>query len=546
VRAAALLALCLPLALASSCGGTRACKGGTVLLTITLGDLAKAATNVQVDADVDADHLSGIYAFQTTGTGTVEIDFPSGYPEGKQVSVRVTALKGAAKIISERQVFTAAAGCTPLAITVGSGDDGGASCDPGTDNKCASDLKSLLTCRNDGSGFDTTVCANGCAQTGGPAHCRTIEPSGAIDPSDYSAATATTTLTADTVFDTDSGAITGGLVRAAGTMPDGGITFRSLQEPGSTVKIGVWGFASLTLMTGATIRFTGKSPAALVAAGDLALSGNLDLQGDCTATPTAGGGAGGSFDVNNGDGLGTRGGRSGGGNSDATSGGGGGGAGDSGGRGANGGGGSTGGAGGIAFGDLNTEPLLLTGGSGGGSGGGGMTSGKGGNGGGALQLTSNSGITVAGTINAGGCGGRGGGSKSAGGGGGAGGALLLEAATIRLTATAILAVNGGGGGGGDTGDAGAGGGASTSFAAGGPGKVNGSTGGTGGGQGRPAGAQGTDGKNNGGGGGGAAGRLALKTLTGTITDEGAILSPASTDKNSANQAITTFTRASFQ
>jgi hypothetical protein len=545
MRAAALLGL-LTLGAASSCGGTRACKGGTVLVTIQLGDLARAATNVQVDADVDNDHLSGIYAFQTTGSGTVEIDFPSGYPEGKQVSVRVTALKGAAKIVSARTVFTASAGCTAVPITVGSGDDGGMSCDPGTDNHCATDLKSLLTCKNDGAGFDTTACANGCTQTGGPAHCRGIEPSGAIDPSDYAAATAATTLSADTVFDTDSGAVTGGLVRAAGTMPDGGVTFRSVPQPGSTVKVAVWGFQSLTLMSGATVRFTGKSPAALVAAGDLMLSGNLDLQGDCTATPTAGGGAGGSFDVNNGDGLGTRGGRSGSGNPDATSGGGGGGAGDTGARGGNGGGGSTGGAGGIAFGDLNAEPLLLTGGSGGGSGGGGLPSGKGGNGGGALQLTSNGTITVAGTINAGGCGGRGGGAKSGGGGGGAGGALLFEAATIKLTAMAILAVNGGGGGGGDTGDAAGNGSASTSFAAGGAGKSNGSTGGTGGGQGRPAGAQGTDGKNNGGGGGGAAGRIALKTLTGTITDEGAILSPAATDKNSANQAVTTFTRAAFQ
>ncbi len=533
----------------TGCGSTRPCKGGTVFVTVTLDGAARAATNVEVDIQTDAgDHRSGIFAVRSVGAGSVEIDFPAGYPEGQTVTVRVNALQGAGTIATGRATFTAAPGCSAVAVGIGD-DDGGGGCDPtGVEDRCSADRKSVLVCRADGSGFDTQQCHSTCGDTGAPAHCLELQPSGSADLTDYSG-TANVTLSADTVFDTDSGAITGGFTRPAGAGAMAGVGFRSISQPGSTVRIGVFGFAGLTVAQGATITLAGKSPLAIVSSADVLIAGTLNLQGDCNLPPTGGGGTGGRSDVNNGDGLGTRGGRSGGGAANAASGGGGGGGGDNGGRGGNS-GATAGGAGGVAYGDLTTEPLLLVGGSGGGAGGAGMaptTGGFGGNGGGAVQIAVDGALKVSGMLHAGGCGGRAGAAQAGGGGGGSGGAILLEAITIDLAATATLATNGGGGGGGDAGGAGGNGGPNANFATAGTAANAGTAGGSGGATGRLTGANGADGAaKNCGGGGGASGRIALKTAAGTITDEGSTLSPTANDRTAAMQPVLTVGRAAFE
>lgn len=550
--------IALGLALAS-CTTTRKCKGGTMLLTVTLAGPALAADNIEVAVDVSSGAPSGGDGGASDGgapldgrftlpgstkPGTVEIDFPSGYPTGQMVGVRVTAFKGGARITSNRVSTIAAPTCSTLAITVGGGD-GGTSCDPAVDTRCSDDQMSLLTCRPDGSGIDTSACEFGCGAPNGTPHCLHLDPSGVVSTGDVASGMQSVTVSADATLNTDTGEITGGITRPAGAGNQGGITFRAEQQPGSTVSVGVFGFAGLALMQGATLHFTGKSPVALVSSADVTIAGNLDGQGDCM-TPVAGGAAGGTAAVNSGIGLGPRGGGAGVGNADQASGGGGGGYGDAGGRGGNGTGGA-GGTGGAPFGTLTMEPLLFLGGSGGGVGG--NSGGQGGNGGGAIQLAVDGTLTVSGTINAGGCGGQAGAAQTGGGGGGAGGALLFEAGTIHLTNTAQIAVNGGGGGGAAGGKSGTSGAPTTTNPPGGAGAGDGTAGGAGGAMAKPAGTRGVDVTGtlkNGGGGGGGAGRIAFKSQSGMLTDDGALVSPARSDTNQAGQAIVTVGRATFQ
>jgi hypothetical protein len=526
--------------------GTRACKDGTVFLTISLAEMARGASLVAVEAAVDGgDDIIGNFMLRSVDGGTVEIDFPSGYPEGKNVTLHVSATMGAATLATSRLSFVAQPGCTPVSITVG-GLDGGSTCDPGS-TMCSTDGTMLLTCNTDGSGYDMTACASGCRPLSTPPHCAVLAPSGTADASDYDG-TMMMAFTHDVTFDTDQGTITetGGFTRPAGAGVMAGVGFRNVAQPGSTVRVGIFGVKGLSLAAGAHLSVTGKSPLVIVSAGDVSIDGTVDFTGSCATGPFAGGGAGGKPTVSNGDGLGTRGGLAGSGGLDTASGGGGGGFADAGGNGGNG-NGSTGGVGGVGFGDLTASPLLLIGGSGGGAGGAGNSGGNGGSGGGAGQIAVDGALTISGAVTAGGCGGLAGAAQGGGGGGGSGGAFLLEARTIHLTKTATLAANGGGGGGASLGQPGGEGGANASFAVGGAGANGGSAGGTGGGSGRLRGQTGATSTKSAGGGGGAAGRIGMKTLSGTITDDGATLSPTRTDAAMGSmQPATTVNVATFQ
>jgi hypothetical protein len=432
---------------------------------------------------------------------------------------------GAVDLTTPEAAAADLAGCTPAAVA------------------CSADAMSLLTCRADGSGFDAVACPSGCGTTGGAAHCLNLEPSGAVTATDYTAATAAVTLTADTVLNTDDGSITGGFSRAAGEGVVSGVSFRVATQPGSKIQLGVFGFAGLTIAPTAIVRTTGAGALALVSSKDVFVGGTLNLQGSC-AEVNAGAGAGGVGSDGGGDGGGSLGGF------DAATGraggGGGGGLGDGGGKGGSS-GLAAGGTGGMIFGDLTVEPVVLAGGGGGGAGrvaGGGA----GGNGGGAVLLAVNGDLKVDGVIHAGGCGGLAGAMGASGGGGGAGGAILLEAAQLVLGNGSALAANGGGGGAGDGGQPG---GAATPdrvAAPGGAPRNNGAPGGGGGVTGSTTGKTPTTPPNAkwGGGGGAGIGRIAIKTLAGDYVDQGAALSPDPTDQNSAGAPPFVVAKAIFQ
>ncbi len=151
---------------------------------------------------------------------------------------------------------------------------------------CPSPGKTLVSCTG-----AQVPCALGC--TSDPAlgaRCRDLVPSGVAVPTDYNTTTVDVTWGADAgiVIDTGSGAITNGgvTIRAPGTgldMPSG-ITFRIANQlddsrlgtpsPG----LGVFGFHSLKVAKGTTVRVIGSRAAALLSATDLVVDGSVIVE----------------------------------------------------------------------------------------------------------------------------------------------------------------------------------------------------------------------------------------------------------------------------
>jgi hypothetical protein len=355
--------------------------------------------------------------------------------------------------------------------------------------ECVGDV--LRTCSMPGVVPIDTTCAWGCG--GETAHCLAILPAGGgVRMDDVAVDVALQDVALDQgtiVIDGDTGQI--GTVRPPGTGTMNGISYE--------VNNGVAVFRFASLAISAPMTLSGSHAIALVAAGDITVSADID-----GLAPCRGDGALGGFGAGAGPGAGQAG--------ASAKGGGGGGHGGAGGK-----GGNNGSSGGAVNGDDAITVLV------GGSGGGTASTNIGGAGGGALQLVSGSSITISAGINLGGCGGAAGtvaAPEAAG--GGAGGTLLLEAP--RVTVAAVVAVNGGGGGG---------------FAAGADGALSRTpaSGGNGGGTGA-AGAMATGGDaaasgGAAGGGGGGIGRIRVNTRDGMADVDGATgSSPAPTDPQS--------------
>jgi hypothetical protein len=383
-------------------------------------------------------------------------------------------------------------------------------CTPGCDGN------TLMTCTG-----EPKSCQLGCSEDG-DAHCLAPSASNGIDLTLVDTLAGTTTFASTTVFDTDTGTITGSVARAPGQGVNNGIMYAQAPPSGpGGVALGIFAFHNLAIDGGANIRISGARAAVLLVGDTAGIAGVIDVSGGRPARSSAGpgGGAGGSLGAQAGGcGAGAAGGH---GSLAVPTDDGGGGGGGGGVTGAPGGGRSTPlvGVGGAAC----LPPLLepLQGGSGGGRGGG--PSGQaavGGGGGGALQITALRVLVLTGTITAGGGGGDSGALSAvdpgAGAGGGAGGALLLEAPMLTIAGSAIIAANGGGGGGGggdvmESNMPGADGGASDQFALGGAGTLDDNGGGTGGALASPPDVgRNAETNGNAGGGGGASGRVVLR------------------------------------
>lgn len=387
-------------------------------------------------------------------------------------------------------------------------------------------------------GAQPVTCTLGCMDLSPGARCLEVDPSNGVGVTAAATLVQDKTITASATFDTDTGAITGGLTRAPGQGVNSGIAFE-LRATGTT-PLGVWTFHQLTLDASGTIRFKGARAAVFVVGTIATISGTIDGSGGCSGNGAAscggpGAGTGASATAATGCGPGGLGGTDAAGVDDGGGGGGGG-------RGAGGLGGlggtlGTTGAAGASCVAATLEPLI--GGSGGGAGGkGAVTPCHGGGGGGALQITALDSIVVTGTIQLVGAGGEGGvgdpagNNGGAGCGGGGGGGLLLEAPAVRLGAMAVLTANGGAGGGGAyfdlPGAPGEPGTASTTPAVGGAAAgVNAGPGGNGA-AGSTAAQPAPTAPANAGGGGGAIGAIYLRTSPGALMMGGTVTPAAGT------------------
>lgn len=365
-----------------------------------------------------------------------------------------------------------------------------------------------------------------------------FRPSNGIEPTLAAELTGTVTISAATTFDVDSGAISGGLTRAATSGVDSGIGYFQLPAFGAGgASLGVFVFHGLTVEHTATVGFTGTRAVVLLIGDRGIIDGTIDVaagHGDRAAPGPAGGSGGTGTQSARGRGAGAPGIR----NSSEDSGGGGGGAGAVGGKGGVGFPefgtlGVPGGDGGSPYSPGDLEPLQ--GGSGGGHGSGTFTTdfADGGGGGGALQITALGSLQITGTIDAGGAGGATGvphnDDPGSGAGGGSGGAVLLESPSVMLGSTGIVAANGGGGGGGGSSFFGLAGQQAHTSAQPAAGGTSGAAGGPAGGAGGAL-ATGAVGGHDGGpdaaGGGGAVGVIVIRCRLSTITG---ITSPAAVE-----------------
>jgi hypothetical protein len=127
-------AICALTLLAHGCGDTNSCKQGTLLVTVTFDTPTSAADRLEVTVTVaggtpkqsDLSHQVG------SSSGTIEVNFPQGYPEGKRVDVALVARKaGVVLAMATGSVSALPKGCGTLAIRFGSGADGGGVDRPG-------------------------------------------------------------------------------------------------------------------------------------------------------------------------------------------------------------------------------------------------------------------------------------------------------------------------------------------------------------------------------------------------------------------------------
>src|SRR5881275_1989230 len=86
--------LCAVLVLAGCTSSTRTCKDKTVFLHITYSGAAAEADSVIIDATVDGmgNKTTRLPHHGGATEGTVEVQFPNGYPAGHGLAIAVTAL----------------------------------------------------------------------------------------------------------------------------------------------------------------------------------------------------------------------------------------------------------------------------------------------------------------------------------------------------------------------------------------------------------------------------------------------------------------------
>jgi hypothetical protein len=129
VACAALAALAM-LAAGVGCTSTRACRSGTLFVTLNLDAFASAADSLSLDVTVaGAASKHNVIPLSGAASGGVEIAFSAGYPASESVTV-VAALEsgaGAGALVLARRTVTLVlpSGCGAITIDFGGGVDAG-------------------------------------------------------------------------------------------------------------------------------------------------------------------------------------------------------------------------------------------------------------------------------------------------------------------------------------------------------------------------------------------------------------------------------------
>jgi hypothetical protein len=113
-------ALAAALLFAAGCNPVAHCRGQTVYVAVTLSGAAATADHLAVGVAIGSGPTKASVVAHTMGaaTGGVEVDFPSGYPTGQTLTIRITALAGTTALGTAEGRVTATPGCATTMITV--------------------------------------------------------------------------------------------------------------------------------------------------------------------------------------------------------------------------------------------------------------------------------------------------------------------------------------------------------------------------------------------------------------------------------------------
>jgi hypothetical protein len=116
----------LALGLSGACVKTRACKAGTVLVSVTFDVNAAVADTLSLEVTIGSTTLTAQQSHPSgSQAGTIELDFPRGYPVGQTMSITLIAsANGQAVGQASNDAVALSTGCTALALNVTSTTDG--------------------------------------------------------------------------------------------------------------------------------------------------------------------------------------------------------------------------------------------------------------------------------------------------------------------------------------------------------------------------------------------------------------------------------------
>jgi hypothetical protein len=120
------------------CGGIKHCKEGTLLVQVDLVGGDEEADKLSVDVSIaggqpmrtELDHPPG------ASSGTIEVEFPSGYPYGQAVTVTVTASRSGTAIGRSLAVAILRAGCDVTTVSIGDPTHDGGVTIPDAQEEC--------------------------------------------------------------------------------------------------------------------------------------------------------------------------------------------------------------------------------------------------------------------------------------------------------------------------------------------------------------------------------------------------------------------------
>ena len=119
----------------AGCGGTRACRDGTLFVTVDFVADAVSAQKVSIDVKPEGAPLRTEVFDHAPGAteGTIEVDFPGGYTSGNRVTLVLVGRKNGLPFAATTASVVLASGCSSTTVQLGGTPFDGGNGDAGGD-----------------------------------------------------------------------------------------------------------------------------------------------------------------------------------------------------------------------------------------------------------------------------------------------------------------------------------------------------------------------------------------------------------------------------